>query len=53
MHQTPTYQKPTVQRFGTFRELTLKQDMGFDLAMSDGCESSAQPGSMAACTGRS
>lgn len=45
------YEKPTVERFGTFRDLTLKQDAGFDLAMSDGCETSAQPGSNAACTG--
>lgn len=47
------YEKPTLERFGTFRDLTLKQDAGFDLAMSDGCEANARPGSMAACTGRS
>lgn len=45
------YEKPTVERFGTFRDLTLKNDAGFDLAMSDGCENNAQPGSNAACTG--
>lgn len=45
------YQKPTLERFGTLRELTLKQDVGFDLAMSQGCEHNAQPGSSAACDG--
>lgn len=43
------YQKPTVERFGTLRELTLKQDAGFDLAMSQGCETNAAPGSSASC----
>ena len=38
------YQRPTVERFGTLRELTLKQDAGFDLAMSQGCEENAAAG---------
>ena len=38
------YQRPTVERFGTLRELTLKQDAGFDLAMSQGCEENANAG---------
>jgi hypothetical protein len=38
------YQKPTLERFGTLRELTLKQDIGFDLAMSQGCEQNAANG---------
>ena len=49
------YQKPKVERFGTFRELTQqngKKDVGFDLANSLGtsCNLQAAPGSHAACT---
>lgn len=56
------YQKPTLERFGTMRELTQgKSDPGFDLSaglgddnVEPGCEAHAAPGSAAACvSGRS
>jgi hypothetical protein len=56
------YQSPRVERFGTFRELTLqggddgKRVMGFDLAFASGddpdtdqCNGNAEPGSAAGC----
>jgi len=56
------YQTPRVERFGTFRELTLqggddgKKVLGFDLAFAQGddpdtaeCNGEADPGSAAGC----
>lgn len=38
------YEAPQLVHFGSFSKLTLKQDTGYDLAMSQGCEENAGNG---------
>ena len=38
------YEAPRLVHFGSFGKLTLKQDVGVDLAMSEGCEENAANG---------
>ncbi|NNG15002.1 MAG: lasso RiPP family leader peptide-containing protein [Gemmatimonadales bacterium] len=48
------YEKPVLERFGTFRDLTLQQgkkDPGADLTSALNCEANAGSGSAAACGG--
>ena len=47
--RTALYEAPQIVRYCIFGKLTLKQDVGTDLAMSQGCETNANTGSNAAC----